>query len=243
MQWRGRYKDWQSAFNQSTNYEHVNVIDRVRESALKAQRGQCAFERDGVCFDHQEYRYEFLSAFYFSLSQSPQIQVLDFGGSLASLYYQHRALVTHPRVLSWNIIEQQALVDIGQKEFQTSHLKFFSSAKEIPLGSDEFLILSSVLSYLPNPWEILEDLLTSRKIKAIWIDRTGFSKLDHEFIAVQHVPASIYEASYPCQFLSESRLRSLMKTKGFKEVYNYPCDELETQDFCFKGFLFVVEKG
>ena len=59
-------------------------------------------------------------------------------------------------------------------------------------------MLSSVLQYLPEPYNVLDGLMNSG-IPYIMIDRTPFAHHESNCITIQHVPPSIYAASYPCR--------------------------------------------
>ena len=62
-------------------------------------------------------------------------------------------------------------------------------------------LLSSVLQYVPEPYDVLNELMES-EIQYLIIDRTPFSDSVDDIITVQHVSASIYPASYPCRIFA-----------------------------------------
>jgi putative methyltransferase (TIGR04325 family) len=81
-------------------------------------------------------------------------------------------------------------------------LRFFDGIADCMRQLDPSVaLLSAVLQYLSHPYEMLNDLMECG-IRYIVIDRTPFSDGAADQITVQHVPASIYPASYPCRIFS-----------------------------------------
>jgi putative methyltransferase (TIGR04325 family) len=74
------------------------------------------------------------------------------------------------------------------------------------------ILLASVLQYLPDPYAVLDELLESN-IEYMIIDRTPFSDAGDDMITVQHVPPSIYQASYPCWVFSKSAIIARLSSR------------------------------
>jgi len=70
------------------------------------------------------------------------------------------------------------------------------------------ILLSSVLPYLEKPYALLESIIC-RKFAYILIDRTPVLEGGQDRLTVQHVPADIYEASYPAWILAEDKILSI----------------------------------
>jgi putative methyltransferase (TIGR04325 family) len=51
------------------------------------------------------------------------------------------------------------------------------------------------------------------RIEYLIIDRTPFSDAPHDAITVQHVPPSIYQASYPCRIFSKQVLMAHLASR------------------------------
>ena len=45
-----------------------------------------------------------------------KLNVLDFGGSFGTTYYQNRKFLKHIKKVEWNIIEQKKIVQIAKKK-------------------------------------------------------------------------------------------------------------------------------
>ena len=138
-----------------------------------------------------------------------KLNVLDFGGALGSTYMQHRKLLDTLPEVSWSVVEQAHVVRCGEAEFRMGALDFFGEIEQCfaahPVNA---VLFSSVLQYLESPYEILERI-TNLAPTAIIIDRTPVAKIG-EKITIQHVPKSIYPASYPCRFLDKKRLGEVL---------------------------------
>ena len=104
-------------------------------------------------------------------------------------------------------MEQPHFVDCGKRlpmpECIRSHRDFRTALSEC---RPNVILFSSVLQYLPDYHEILQQAIASQ---AAWllIDRTPLiSGSDRCRIALQTVPASLYAARYPVHFIGERRL-------------------------------------
>jgi putative methyltransferase (TIGR04325 family) len=105
--------------------------------------------------------------------------------------------------LIWGVVEQEHYVRCGREQFETDQLKFFYTIDECTNRiRPNVALLSSVLQYVRDPYAILSQLIETG-ISHLVIDRTPFASGNADFITVQHVPASIYSASYPCRVFGE----------------------------------------
>ncbi len=184
---------------------------------LKVSAGEAVFERDSVLFDEVIYSFPVLAGLLrAAVENEGHLSVLDFGGALGSSFYQcHKFLSVLPGV-QWGVVEQPHFVQCGQEHFRTDQLDFFFTVKEgVEKIRPNVALLSSVLQYVPEPDEILNELMVNG-IQYLIIDRTPFSDSEDDIITVQHVSASIYPASYPCRVFSKKTF--LEKLAGHFEV-------------------------
>ncbi len=104
--WSGNYSNWEQVLKLSSGYDSELILNRVKEAVLKVKRGEAAFERDSVCFDQLEYSETLLKHFkQLAKEQNNQLRILDFGGSLGSLYFQYKRLLPSVK-LDWKVVEQ-----------------------------------------------------------------------------------------------------------------------------------------
>jgi putative methyltransferase (TIGR04325 family) len=209
VRWEGDYPDWQSARAACHGYEAPQILQHVLAASRQVRGERATYERDGVAFRGPPPWWPGLALLReAAAARGGKLTVLDFGGSLGSLYFQVRTQLPDCGFLRWRVVEQPAFVAAGRREFQNGELEFYSSvAAACDAGMPDVLLLASVLPYLPAPFEILARLLETG---APWIlvDRTGFTRDGGSRLTIQRVPRSIYPASYPCWFLDRAEFLS-----------------------------------
>lgn len=247
--WFGNYPTWNDAQKECSGYENKVILEVVKNAILKVKNGEAVYERDSVLFDEIQ-ESENLSNIFNSISQNNQHQLnlIDFGGSLGSSYFQHKKLLNSSILFNWNIVEQKHFVDCGKKYFENKELHFFNSIDEaIAKHQSKVLFASSVIQYFEKPYELINTILNF-DFEYIIIDRTGFIDAEKERITKQIVPKSIYEASYPCWFLNEQKF-----IEAFSNKYNLEIDFPSAFDIdevledgvkvYRKGFIFKIKQG
>ena len=208
----GDYSSWAEALAASTGYNSEIILEKTRAALLKVKHGEAVYERDSVLFDTVQYAWPLLAGLMWVAAQSGGVlNVLDFGGSLGSTYFQNRLFLEHLPAVHWNILEQPRQVEIGKADFEDKNLRFYSDIKScLAETQPNLILLSGVLQYLEHPRDILLKLLTSPCHNLI-IDRTPFWDGPADRMCVQHVPARIYAASYPSWIFSLPRFRLLLE--------------------------------
>jgi putative methyltransferase (TIGR04325 family) len=217
----GPYIDWAQCEQRSRGYNQEHILAQVTESVLKVKRGEAAFERDSVLFDRIEYAWPALSGLLRSAAlHGGALRVLDFGGSLGSSYFQNRKFISDLPELAWGVVEQPAFVTQGQRLIAEGPLQFFPT---IQACNDQLhpnvALFSSVLQYLPDPHAVLRELRNTT-VRMLIIDRTPFSNAMQDECFVQHIPASIYTASYPIRVFSR-RLFELELAQDWTEIESF----------------------
>ena len=132
-------------------------------------------ERDSLIFDHIEYSYPLLSGLLWIAGiNKGRLNVLDFGGSLGSTYFQNKYFLDSIPQVNWCIVEQPDFVRTGTELFADERLHFFDSIESCISAYDiNLVLLSSVLQYLEKPYELIENII-SKHPEFIIIDRTPF---------------------------------------------------------------------
>jgi len=238
----GPFATWEEARAKCTGYDATEILARVLASTLKVKRGEAAFERDSVVFTDTEYAWPVLAGLMWAAARSRgRLNVLDFGGALGSSYFQnYKFLQTLPDV-RWSIVEQHHYVEAGKAQIQNEHLRFYQTIEEcLSENEPKVILLSSVLQYLPSPSSVLLEL-NKVNADAIVIDRTIVNQSTFDRVYVQHVPASIYTANYPCWSLSEPALlaglgKHYLPLADFPSL-NFPA--LKSIKSEFKGYIFL----
>jgi putative methyltransferase (TIGR04325 family) len=203
--WFGNYPTWQAAQRQATGYDSKIILERVKNSLLKVKNGQAVYERDSVLFDHVEYDWPMLAALMWIAAQREgRLSVLDFGGSLGSSFFQNRKFLSSLNAVEWSVVEQAHFVEAGASHFQDEQLKFFTTCEQcLAECKPNVILLSSVLSYIEKPYELLE-YLSTLQIEFMIIDRLPVIEGDLDQIKVQKVNPVIYPATYPAWFFSKT---------------------------------------
>ena len=219
-QFRGDYANWDiAALACREGYAHQSIFEKVKHATQDVIDGRAVFERDSVTFHHEEYNWPLLTILWQEArDRGRPVTVMDFGGALGSTYFQNRKLLQRLNGLRWCVIEQPHYVACGREKFETECLRFYSSVSEcLSHEKVNVALFSSVLAYLPNPWQVLSEVARAG-ISTVFIDETQV--LDHgekDRIVIQSVPSYIYKARYPMRFFTaKSLLRGL--------IPKYECD-------------------
>ncbi len=236
----GPFASWEDATAKSTGYDADDILARVLDATLKVRRGEAAYERDSVLFDRIDYVWPVTAGLMWAAARANgRLDVLDFGGSLGSSYFQHARLLAALAEVRWSVVEQPHFACAGQAALQDERLRFHESIGQCLAASrPNVILLSSVLQYLADPLPVITELCATGAAVII-VDKTIVNTSRGHRIYVQQVPASIYRASYPCRSLSESAL-----VASFGPAYRLEC-AFDSGDFPplrqvgsqFRGFL------
>ena len=235
--WHGNYSSWYEAVKKCKGYDSQDIIEKVKASALKIKDGSAIYERDSVLFKEVEYTFPVLSILMWVAAQNQgKLNVLDFGGSLGSAYFQNKLFLDSLPEVNWCIVEQPGFVKVGKENFEDKKLHFFYSIEEcLKSFNINVVLLSSVLQYLEKPFLLL-DQIKSSGINYLIIDRTPFIK-GHDRITVQKVHPKIYKGSYPCWFFNEESFVSFF-SREYKLIFKFIALDKANIRSVFKGFVF-----
>lgn len=238
---RGNYASWEEASASCPGYDAENIFAKTRDAALAVRDGKAAFERDSVLFHKPELRWEILAPLLWQAARDQgRLSVLDFGGSLGSLYFQSRHFLNDLPKVSWSVVEQAHYVDFGQRELTVDALRFFPTIEEcVKEQEPNVLLLSSVLQYLPDPYGLLDRALAAN-IPALVLDRTPLID-GADRLTIQKVTADIYDASYPAWFFSRERVQKRIEAAGYRLRAEWDADRLplDGQSVTFKGRFYA----
>lgn len=220
---RGNYKTWAEARQASTGYDAPAILEKVRAATLKVLSGEAACERDSVALERIEYSLPLLVCLLYAASRcGNRLDVIDFGGSLGSSYWQNRHFLAHLDHLRWSVVEQPHFVSVGQAEIATAVLRFFPSiAASLADGPADVILLSSVIQYLEEPFAFFTSI-ASAGAQFVVLDRTSFFVDDlPDRITVEDVHPSVYSGSYPAWFFNLARFRAFVRDSGYRIVEEF----------------------
>lgn len=238
---RGNFATWDEARRASTGYDAPSILEKVRQATLKVVAGEAACERDSVTFDRIEYSLPLLVCLLYVASRSDnRLDVVDFGGSLGSSYWQNRGFLSHLRQLRWTVVEQPHFVRVGLEQIANDVLGFRNSVRDcLVTHTPDLLLLSSVIQYLDDPYSRLTTLL-DHGFPFVVLDRTAFFVEDVPArLTIEDVHPAIYTASYPAWFLNLSEFSDFVDrspyriVEGFDSWERWEVDGLTAQNKCF----------
>ena len=237
----GNYATWDEAQACCSGYDEQIILESVRDSLLKVVHGEAAFERDSVLYNEPRHWWPLLAGLLWVTSRnSNKLNLLDFGGSLGTVYFQNCKFINHLDDLKWSVVEQRNFADCGRQYFQNNQLKFYYDIAECTKNRNPDVILfSGVLQYLEKPYEILEEVIGQR-FKQIIIDRTPFLEKGVDCITIQKVHPAQYPASYPAWFFNLARFVDFI-TPHYELIADFDSfDRFRTRDVVAtaKGFIF-----
>lgn len=243
--WKGSFDSWEAAQLRSNGYNADNILQKVLAASLRVKEGDALFERDSVLFYEKKYCWELLAALMWIAAQHDgSLNIIDFGGSLGSTYYQNRSFLDSLKHLRWNIVEQPSFVQKGQQSFESESLRFYRSIDECLQSSQKKLqaiLLSGVLQYLERPYSLLMEII-ERKIRYIIVDRTGFTLHKRkDRLTVQVVHPRIYRGSYPCWFFNEKEFLRFFEDRGYILHYDFRSLDVANIPSVYKGFVFQLK--
>lgn len=234
----GDYATWEEARQASGGYDVPDILEKVKQALLKVKNGESVYERDSVLFDRVEYSWPVLASLLWIAAQNEsRLNLLDFGGSLGSSYFQNKFFLQHLNELRWSIVEQPSFVDCGRRYFADQYLMFYDTLdtclrQQIP----DTILLSSVLQYIENPYSLLKEII-GKGFRYIIVDRTPFVRNGIDRITIQKVPAKIYKASYPAWFFDQRKFLDFI-CHDYQMVTEFTTADRANISSEFKGYLF-----
>ena len=240
--WHGNFSSWDKALKKCGGYNSPDILEKVRNSVMAVKNGEAIYERDSVLFYDREYSFPLLSGLMWIAAQNVgKLNVLDFGGSLGSSYFQNILFLDSLSEVNWCIVEQQGFVKTGGENFEDANLHFFYTIEEcLKSYQINVVLLSSVLQYLEKPLELL-DKINSTGISFLIIDRTPFIK-GKDRITIQKVNPKIYRGSYPCWFFNESEFRKHLNY-SYELIAEFSSLDMANIYSEFKGFILRKKLG
>lgn len=235
--WQGNYLSWNEAKQKCSGYGSQIILAKVKQSSLKVKEGLAAYERDSVIYCETQYSFPLLSGLmWIAARNNGKLNVLDYGGSLGSSYFQNKRLLDSLSDVHWCIVEQPNFVQAGLEYFSSDRIHFYYTIAEcLESNKIDVVLFSSVLQYLKNPYELLEDI-NSRDFNYVFIDRTPFVK-GKDRLTVQKVSPKIYKAKYPCWFFNKNKFLDFM-SPSYELIFEFDTPDKANITSEFKGFLF-----
>lgn len=230
----GNYKSWEEALKLSKGYSDRKIFEKTKKSLESVLSEQAKFERDSFLFYKESYDETLLSILTKIKKKIKRIHLCDFGGSLGSLYFQHRSIFKSI-LIDWNVVEQKHYVKYANNKIDIKNLYFYDNLNFLSKKRINVALFSSSLQYIKYPYQILDKMI-EKKISNIIIHRSPFIK-NNEIIKIQYVPKHIYDASYPIRILNINKICKKLKKAGYKINSQYKLNE-EIDGYFYQTFYF-----
>lgn len=242
--WTLQNKSWTEVLKACEGYDNAKILEKVKSAAITVKQGGALFERDSVLFYEPDYNPELIQAFdLIAANNDGHLHLIDFGGSLGSVYFQYKDKLAKYKSVKWCVVEQPHFVEFGKKELQSNELKFYYNFQEcLSENTIKAMLLSSVISYMQDPYKLLAEI-ARLNLEFIVIDKTLLTGVASDLICKQEVREPIYEASYPCWLLSKEKLIKFMTVNYdlLREFNPYSTKQfIKTagQEAVFSGLIF-----
>jgi putative methyltransferase (TIGR04325 family) len=239
----GPFATWDEAAKHAKGYDDAHILEKVLAATLKVKCGEAVFERDSVLFGDIQYAWPTTAGLFWAAAREDgRLNVLDFGGSLGSSFFQNRKFLDGLSNVRWSIVEQAHFVQAGRQHIHDERLAFYPTIAEcVAQERPNVVLLSSVLHYLKEPYLVMHELACCGADLVV-IDLTIVNKDFADRIFLQHSPKSIYQASYPVYTLSENRLIKRMNILNYRLIESFSSinfSALDTIKSHFNGYIFI----
>lgn len=242
--WSGNYESWQDAMKDCTGYDDPSITEKTLSSIVETKDQSDRYERDSSIIEGTP-DFAFNSLRWIkSFAKENKINLVDFGGSLGSSFFQLKPSLDNYSV-KWNVIEQEHVAAVGKSKLENEQLKFFSNFQNIPDASSiSTFFSSSAIQYLQDPYKVLHDLNLGQ-FNYLIFDRLSVLESDKDRLTIQVVPKKRYKAIYPCWFLSKKKFLNYLIDLGFALIDSYSSlgGKVATKNIYNSEYMaFVLEK-
>lgn len=217
----GPFASWDIASSRATGWDNPRFAELALAAALQVKDGKAAFERDSRTHDRIVYAPIILAALLLAQAQYRRLNVIDFGGSLGSAYFQHLNLIRSlPGVpVSWNVVERPPLAKIGAARFQTAELRFHDDLAAVQLD-DAVLLFTGSLQYVPDAFGLLEQAVS--RVHIVALDRVlVWTRAEHAIFVQRLDRRRFGPVTLPTRCLASQALIGWFVARGFTLVEQF----------------------
>jgi len=221
------YPSWIAAKRDAVGYGQPAILEAIRTSALAVKEGRAVYEKDSIAHAKPAFRWPLLAcllhaALHENASSGRPFHVLDFGGSLGSLYFQHLAFLDSMPALLWSVVELPDFVRTGNAEFADERLHYFNTIKEVAGRAPiDAAIFSGSLEYLDAPYAVLEQIAAAES-RYLILDRLHLTTAAEDEIKLQHTKPPLYVAKLAVRFFATRKLLTYLGSIGYGLIAALP---------------------
>ena len=221
------YPSWAAAKQDAIGYDDPAILNKIKEAALTVKEGRAAFEKDSVAHARPDFRWPLLACLLHAARHGNTpggrtFHVLDFGGSLGSVYFQHRVFFHTMPAMLWSVVEQPHFVRCGNAEFADERLHYFNTIEEAAARAPiDVALFSSSLDYVDAPYDILTQI-GALNCGYLILDRLHVSALSDDQFKLQRIAPPIYAARLAVRFFSPQKLLAHLRSIGYAPIAALP---------------------
>ncbi len=147
--WSGDYKSWQDAMKFCTGYDDPSITEKALSSILETKDQSDRYERDSSIIEGTP-DFAFNSLRWIkSFAKDNKINLVDFGGSLGSSFFQLKPFIDNYAV-KWNVIEQEHVAAVGKSKLENDQLNFFFRYSKYPRCLKHFYFFFVMCVSIPS---------------------------------------------------------------------------------------------
>lgn len=205
-----RVASWEVAREASIGYQDPRILKGVLAATQQVLSGDATHERDGFAFSDAEINWPVATGLLLGVTRAVgSLQVLDYGGSLGSQFFQSRSILSGISQVEWAVVEQTSYVIAGRHGVRVKGLSFLEPDDPLVPWDADVVLFGSVLQYLEDPLGPLVHAADAGA-EVIIVDRTPVSNLSSHKAAVQLSPMPFGTSSYAMWIISESSLLGIL---------------------------------
>lgn len=200
--WRGDYPDWESALAVCRPISFTGQLSAYKKAFLAVRAGSARYERDSILKQEPLWDWPLLTALAEARADGTRcLRVLDVGGGLASVFYQHRDWLERFDTVRWNVVEVPEVVASGRALVTDPRVRFHESIHAaLAEGVPDVTVAAGILPMVPDPRALLV-ALANTGARRVFIDRIPVvAGTGRDIVTRQIVPRSIYESESPFWF-------------------------------------------
>jgi putative methyltransferase (TIGR04325 family) len=220
------YTTWQSAEKVCKRYDDADVVKTFTDAALAIGNGDGVYDRDGKVHASFSENAHLIAALRHVSNTQGQLQVLDFGGALGSMYRQHRWSLDKFSNFTWCVVDQERFVETGRRLFTSNKLKFEPTIPQaVATYQPNIAVMSNILQRIENPFDVLNEMAKSN-ITYLFIDRTPVITASNNRITRVTLPALKEEGCFPTWHFSEAEFKQALQSK-YRIINEFNSDSKE----------------
>ena len=213
---------WDEAKTKVAGYESSTSVDSIIESIVAARKNIA--EADSLSSrDLQVISGISIAISELNIDSQSVVRIVDVGGAGGDYFFTLKRAMPNFRC-EWFVVETPQLVSAIKNASLDNHsgIRWVESLEEIE-GRCDIALLSSVLQYVEEPYQLMTSVMEIANISVI--NRIPLTTSATDQCAVQRVRSYGRRGAYPARFFSEKKFLHFLQTCGEVIVkWNVPED-------------------